>query len=361
MFYHKYRPKLFKEVIGQEIVVNILKNFLIKNYIPHGYLFSGEKGTGKTTVARIYANALNCSRPQDGEPCGECRNCKLIKENKFLDIIEIDAASHRRIEDIRNIQEHIGFKPLQGKYKVFIIDEAHSLTEEASNALLKTLEEPPGHAIFILATTDPDRIISTVLSRLHRLDFRRISLPQIVNKLKFIAKNEEIDYDDEALFLIAEETNGSLRDAETLLEKVIISLSPAKLTENNVSQLLGRLNFSQLLEFINLIGDKKLKEALLLANKIYSEGFDLVIFVNSIIKILRQLILLKVDPNFAKHLEIEKSPEIIEKLKNLEKKFKIEDLKRLGRLFFEAEISLKKDIPFPIFIIEFVLIEYFYS
>lgn len=361
MFYNKYRPKLFKEVVGQEVVVSILKNFLIKNYIPHGYLFTGEKGIGKTTVARIYANALNCSQPQDGEPCGECRICKLINDNKFLDIVEIDAASHRRIEDIRNIQEHIGFKPLQGKYKVFIIDEAHSLTEEASNALLKTLEEPPAHAIFILATTDPDRIISTVLSRLHRLDFRRVSLPQVVSKLKFIAKNEKIDYDDEALFLIAEETNGSLRDAETLLEKVIVSLAPAKLTEENVSKLLGHLNFSQLLEFVNLIGDKKLKEALLLANKIYSEGFDLVIFVKSIIKILRQLILLKVDPNFAKHLETEKSPEVIEKLKNLEKKFKIEELKKLGRLFLEAEINLKKDIPFPIFIIEFVLVEYFYS
>lgn len=361
MFYHKYRPKLFKEVVGQEVIVNILKNFLIKNYIPHGYIFSGEKGTGKTTVARIYANSLNCHQLQDFEPCGQCRICKLIRDNKFLDIVEIDAASHRRIEDIRNIQEHIGFKPLQGKYKVFIIDEAHSLTEEASNALLKTLEEPPSHAIFILATTDPDRIISTVLSRLHRLDFRRISLPEIVNKLKFIAKNEKIDYDEEALFLIAQETNGSLRDAETLLEKIVISLSPTKLTEENVSQLLGHLNFSQLFEFINLIGDKNLKEALTLANKIYVQGFDLVIFTKSIIKILRQLILLKVDPNFAKHLNIEKSPEIIEKLKTLEKKFKIEELKKLSRLFLEAEINLKKDNPFQIFIIEFALVEYFHS
>lgn len=361
MFYHKYRPKLFKEVIGQEIVVSILKNFLIKNYIPHGYLFAGEKGTGKTTVARIYANALNCSQPQNGEPCGECRICKLIKDNKFLDIVEIDAASHRRIEDVRNIQEHIGFKPLQGKYKVFIIDEAHSLTEEASNALLKTLEEPPTHAIFILATTDPDRIIETVLSRLHRLDFHRIALPQVVNKLKFIAKNEKIDYEEEALFLIAEETNGSLRDAETLLEKIIISLPSNKLTESNVSQLLGHLNFSQLFKFLNLIGDKNLKEALTLVNKIYADGFDLVIFAKSVIKTLRQLILLKVDPHFAKHLETEKSPEVIEKLKNLEKKFKIEELKKLSRLFIEAEISLKKDIPSPIFIIEFALVEYFYS
>jgi DNA polymerase-3 subunit gamma/tau len=361
MFYHKYRPKLFKEVIGQEIVVNILKNFLRKNYIPHGYLFAGEKGTGKTTVARIYANALNCSQPRDAEPCGQCRICNLIKENKFLDIIEIDAASHRRIEDIRNIQEHIGFKPIQGKYKVFIIDEAHSLTEEASNALLKTLEEPPAHAIFILATTDPDRIINTVLSRLHRFDFRRITLPQIVQKLKFIAEKENITYEEEALYLIAEETNGSLRDAETLLEKIIISLAPDKITLEKTAQLLGQLNFNYLIKFLDLIAEKKLNEAISLANKIYADGFDLNIFAKSILKTIRHLILLKIDPNFAKHLETEKSPEIIKKLKTIEEKFKIEELKKLSRLFFEVEMGLKKDLPFPVFIIEFALIEYFYA
>ncbi|MCS7201016.1 MAG: DNA polymerase III subunit gamma/tau [Patescibacteria group bacterium] len=361
MFYHKYRPKLFKEVIGQDVVVTILKNFLKKNYIPHGYLFAGEKGTGKTTIARIYANAINCVQPQDGEPCGQCRICQLIRENKFLDIVEIDAASHRRIEDVRNIQEHIGFKPLQGKYKVFIIDEAHSLTEEASNALLKTLEEPPAHAIFILATTDPDRIIDTILSRLHRFDFRRVTLPSVVKKLKFIAEREGIDYEEKALYLIAEETGGSFRDAETLLEKIAMAVFPEKITEERASQLLGHLSLDKIINFIELISNKKLEESISMANNIYIQGFDLNIFVKSILKMIRQLILLKIDTNFHKHLELEKSTEVIKKMKNIAEKFSLEQLKKLSRSFLEAEISLKRDLPFPIFFIEFALLEYFHS
>ena len=360
MFYHKYRPKFFREVIGQEIVVKILQNFLKKETIPHGYLFAGERGTGKTSIARIYAKALNCLERKDGEPCDQCFTCQLFNENKFLDIIEIDAASHRKIDDIRNLQEHIGFRPIQGKYKVFIIDEAHSLTEEASNALLKTLEEPPRHAIFILATTEPNRILPTILSRVQKFDFRRIDFLKIVKKLKFIADNENIPYEESALYLIAEESGGSLRDAETLFEKISLSLNPhSKLTENLVADFLGYLNFMKVLNFLEIITSKKINDVLEFLEKIYTEGFDLNLFLRSLLKTIRQLIFLKIHSDYAKHLEIEKPIEIIEKMKKISDKFSLEDLKKLSYLLFEAENQLKREPPSLLLPIELALIEYF--
>ncbi len=360
MFYHKYRPKFFREVVGQEIVVKILQNFLKRDSIPHGYLFAGEKGTGKTSVARIYAKALNCLHLKENEPCGECLVCRLFQENKFLDIVEIDAASHRKIDDIRNLQEHIGFRPLQGKYKVFIIDEAHSLTEEAANALLKTLEEPPTHAIFILATTEPTRIIPTILSRVQRLDFRRISLPKIVAKLKLIAENEGFAYEEPALYLIAEEAGGSLRDAETLLEKIALSLNPHTiLSENLVAEFLGHLSLIKILEFLELISKRKINESLNFLEKIYAQGFDLNLFLRSLLKVIRQLMFLKIHPEYGKHLETEKPEEIIDRMKKINENFSLDDLKKLSFLLFEADSYLKKEPPSLLLPIELALIEYF--
>jgi DNA polymerase-3 subunit gamma/tau len=360
MFYHKYRPKFFKDVIGQEIVIKILKNFLKQNKPPHGYLFTGERGTGKTSIARIYAKALNCLNLNDSEPCGSCYICKLFDQNKFLDLVEIDAASHRKVEEMRNILEHIGFRPLQGKYKVFIIDEAHSLTEEASNALLKTLEEPPDYSIFILATTEPERILSTIRSRVQRLDFRRISFPQIVTKLKLIAQKEKFDFDEESLYLIAEESGGSLRDAETLFEKILLSLdSNQKLTEEIVSEYLGYLSQVKILKFLELISEKKLDDSLKFIFDIYSKGFDLNLFIKSTLKEIRQLILLKINENYSKHLLVEKSEEVVKKMKKLSETFKIEELKKLSHLFFDAEMSLKREPPSPLLILELALLEYF--
>jgi len=360
MFYHKYRPQFFKEVIGQDIVVKILKNFLKQEQPPHGYLFAGERGTGKTSAARIYAKALNCLNPKDFEPCGQCSVCKLFEQNKFLDLVELDAASHRKIEDIRNILEHIGFRPIQGKYKVFIIDEAHSLTEEASNALLKTLEEPPSHAIFILATTEPERILPTIHSRVQRLDFKRISLPQIVSKLKLIAEAEGFNYEESALHLIAEESSGSLRDAETLLEKISLSIDHHdRLTEELVSEHLGHLSPRKILEFLDLINRKEIDSTLNFIFDIYSQGFDLNLFLRSLLKTIRQLILLKIHPHYRKHLETEKQEEVIKKMENLAESLKIEELKKMSYLFFEAEMGLKKEPPSPLLLLELALLEYF--
>lgn len=360
MFYRKYRPQFFKDVVGQDIVVKILKNFLKENRIPHGYLFAGDRGTGKTSVARIYAKALNCLNLREGEPCGECNICKLFEANKFLDILELDAASNRKIEDIRNIKEHIGFRPIQGKYKVFIIDEAHSLTEEASNALLKTLEEPPPHAIFILATTDPDRILTTIHSRVQRIDFKKIGLPHIVTKLKYICDKEKIKYQEEALYLIAEESEGSLRDAETLLEKIVLGLNEGQeLTDEFVNDFLGNVSFNKILLMLELINQKNIKDIFDLLFDVYFKGYDILFFVKNLLKTIRQLILLKIQPSYINHLSIEKDRNKLEKMKNLSDNFQLEDLKKLSYLLFEAEINIKKDPPVPILPLELALLEYF--
>ncbi|MER3581370.1 MAG: hypothetical protein C4347_00745 [Patescibacteria group bacterium] len=359
MYYQKYRPKNFSEVIGQEIVVKILKNMIKKGEILHGYLFAGERGTGKTTVARIFAKTINCLNQKDGEACNECRICQLWNQGKFLDIIEMDAASHRRIDDIRNLQEHIGFKPLQGKYKVFIIDEAHMLTEEAFNALLKTLEEPPPHAIFILATTEPNKIPSTVLSRLQRLDFRRISIPQIVSKLKKILEAEKIDYEEPALYLIAEESDGSLRDAETLLEKIVLSLNPHNsLTQEYVAEFLGQISLKQTLDFLNLLFEKKTQESLKFVHNVYKNGFDISEFLKILIKTVKELIFLKVHKDYAKHLSNEKAKELIDYMVKISEKVELEELKRLIKLFFEADSLSKKEPPHPLLPLEIAIIEF---
>lgn len=359
MFYRKYRPKNFNEVVGQEIVIRILKNMIKRGEILHGYLFAGERGTGKTTVARIFAKTINCLNPQEGEACEKCQICKLWDEGKFLDIVEIDAASHRKIDDVRSLQEHIGFKPLQGKYKVFIIDEAHMLTEEAFNALLKTLEEPPKHAIFILATTEPSKIPPTILSRLQRLDFKRISLPQIVEKLKRILENEKIGYEEEALYLIAEEAEGSLRDAETLLEKVVISLNPEpKITQDYVAEFLGQISTNKVLNFLDNLLDKKTDLALEFLHDIYKNGYEISSFLKSLIKILKEIIFIKVNKNFVKHLSSERSPEITEKMSELAAKADLETFKKLLRFLFEADSLLKKEPPHPLLPLEIAVIEF---
>ncbi len=359
MYYQKYRPKKFSEVIGQEIIIKILKNTIKRGEILHGYLFAGERGTGKTTVARIFAKTINCLQPLDGEACDHCVICDLWNKNKFLDMIEIDAASHRKIDDIRNLQEHIGFRPLQGRYKVFIIDEAHMLTDEAFNALLKTLEEPPKHVVFILATTEPSKIPPTILSRLQRLDFKRISYPQIVEKLKLILENEKIPFDESALYLIAEESEGSLRDAETLLEKVVLSLNPhLKLTQDYVANFLGQISTKQLLDFINLILEKKIESALSFLHEIYKNGFELLSFLRGLIKVIKEIIFIKIHPDFSKHLINEKPKEIVDYMIEISKKSDVNSFKKLLRLFFEADSLMRKEPPHPLLPIELAVLEF---
>jgi DNA polymerase-3 subunit gamma/tau len=223
VLYRKYRPQVFADVVGQEHIVQTLTNAVSSGIISHAYLFSGPRGSGKTTVARLLAKSLNCQNRKEGEfePCNKCSSCLEIMENRSLDLLEIDAASHRGIDEMRELRDGIKFAPAKSKYKIFIIDESHQLTKEAANALLKTLEEPPSHAIFILATTEIHKMIPTIISRCQRFDFRRLTLPEIVKKLEFVAKKEGVKTDKAALELIALSAAGSIRDAESILGQVL--------------------------------------------------------------------------------------------------------------------------------------------
>ncbi|MGC8981748.1 MAG: DNA polymerase III subunit gamma/tau [Minisyncoccia bacterium] len=361
MLYRKYRPKSFKDIKGQDIIIKILKNFLRNiNDIPQGYLFAGQRGTGKTSTARIFAKALNClNLDSEYEPCNKCINCESFNNFQFLDLIELDGASNRGIDEIRNLKEHIGFRPMQGKFKVFIIDEAHMLTEPAWNALLKTLEEPPKHAIFILVTTEPEKIPLTILSRVQRFDFRRIPLKSIVEKLKMICENENIEADEKALSLIAEESDGALRDAETLLEKIVLSLNPSrKVDVEYVENFLGKVSQFKILDFLKNLFDKKLEDCIRFINEIYTEGFDLLIFNKEVIKILRNILMVKTVPYWKNYLQKDYSEEFVEKILNLSKDVNIEEIQRAIKLFLDSEISFKKDPPIPTLPLEISIAEF---
>ena len=216
VFYRKWRPQSLSEVVGQEHVTQTLRHAVDSGRVAHAYLFCGPRGTGKTSTGRILAKAANCLNPLNGEPCNNCDVCNAINQGNALDIIEIDAASNRGIDEIRDLKEKVNFTPSFAQYKVYIIDEVHMITKEAANAFLKTLEEPPAHAIFILATTEPHKVLPTVLSRCQRFDFRRLSQSAVISKLELICNKEEIHIQSDALRLIAKVTTGSLRDAENL-------------------------------------------------------------------------------------------------------------------------------------------------
>lgn len=234
----KYRPMTFDDVTGHETVITILKNQINAKKLAHGYLFTGLHGTGKTTLARIFAKSLNCDNPKNGNPCNKCKSCIEITNSSSLDVLEIDGASNRGIDDIRNINETVGYATFQGKYKIYIIDEVHMLTKEAFNALLKTLEEPPSNTKFFLATTEAHKIPATILSRCQRIDLRRINLLQIKEKLSYITKKISAKIEDDALSLIARLAEGSMRDAESLLEN-IIAYNKEGITAKDVYSILG--------------------------------------------------------------------------------------------------------------------------
>ena len=240
--YNKYRPQRFAEVAGQRHVVRILQNALVHKRVSHAYLFSGERGTGKTTVGRILAKALNCQRGIQPEPCNDCEHCRSVGNESFLDLIEIDAASHTSVNDIRDLREKIRYRPASGRYKVYLIDEVHQLSRSAYNAFLKTLEEPPDHAVFILATTDPHRVLPTVRSRCQHLRFKRIDHQQMISQLERIIGLEEAMADDQALALIARNAEGSLRDALGLLEQGL-AYAENRLTERQMRELLGTAGY----------------------------------------------------------------------------------------------------------------------
>ena len=274
VFYRKWRPKSLGEVVGQEAITKTLKQAVAQERIAHAYLFCGTRGTGKTSTARILAKAVNCLAPVEGEPDNECRICVSINDGRALDLIEIDAASNRGIDDIRDLSDKIRFTPSDARYKVYIIDEVHMLTEQAFNALLKTLEEPPSHAIFILATTEAHKVPLTIISRCQRFDFRRIPLDRMTAKLAEICEAEGIQASEDALLIISRVANGGLRDAENLLEQVVVSYG-SPVSEENVRQLLGLGGDEMALTLTERIVGKEVSAGIGDINAAAEQGSDL--------------------------------------------------------------------------------------
>lgn len=296
--YRKHRPQKFIDLVGQDHIKTTLANALQSGKFAHAYLFYGPKGSGKTTTARLLAKALNCTgRPlAEGsfEPCNRCVSCKEIVSGASMDVIEIDAASNRGIDEIRNLREKIRFAPTAGKYKVYVIDECHMLTKEAFNALLKTLEEPPAHAIFVFATTELHKVPATILSRTQAFDFKKAKHGEIYAKLKKIVKAEKIAIEEEALNLIGRLAFGAFRDAETMLDQVAsLGRTDEKITLSQVQAILGQATQEEVWRFIEYLVNKNRAKALKLVEEVYFEGKDLENFIGETVGILRQIILAK--------------------------------------------------------------------
>ncbi len=289
--YRKWRPQVFEDVKGQDHIVTTLRNQVITGRIGHAYLFCGTRGTGKTTVAKIFARAVNCEHPVNGSPCGKCASCRDILDGSSMNVEEIDAASNNGVENIRDIRERIQYPPTMGKYRVFIIDEAHMLSAGAFNALLKTLEEPPSYVIFILATTEPNRLPVTVLSRCQRYDFKRINVDTIAARLKELAAAEKIEIEDKAVRYIAKAADGSLRDALSLLDQCAAFHYGEPLTYDQVLDVLGAVDNSVFHELFNDIIAGNAKDCILKLEDIVDEGRDLTQFVSDFTWYLRNLLL----------------------------------------------------------------------
>jgi len=292
VFYRKWRPQTLSEVVGQDHVTQTLRHAVDSGRVAHAYLFCGPRGTGKTSTGRILAKTVNCLNPAQGEPCNNCDICRAINEGNALDIIEVDAASNRGIDEIRDLREKVNYAPAVARYKVYIIDEVHMVTKEAFNAFLKTLEEPPPYAIFILATTEPHKVLPTILSRCQRFDFHRLSQSAVISKLDLICEKEDIRIDREALRLIAKVTTGSLRDAENLLEQLLAYYgNPIEL--HQVQAMLGMSGDLRIRELAKHIIDKDISAGLKTINSVSNDGLDLRQFNRELVDYLRDLLLVK--------------------------------------------------------------------
>lgn len=291
--YRKYRPQTFKDLIGQENIVKALSNAINLNKISHAYLLCGPRGTGKTTTARIIAKSLNCANGPTLEPCGECPSCQDILNSTPIDVIEIDAASNRKVEDARNILEKIQFVPVNGRFKIYIIDEVHMLTPEAFNTLLKTLEEPPENVIFILATTEAHKVLDTIISRCQRFDFRRITTEDIVARLKYICEQENISITEDALFTIARSSQGGMRDSLALLDQISVLDANKEITADDVNEMLGRLSFEALFDLSNAIFDADTQKAIELLDSVYNNGNEPFQIISNLIQYFRNALVVK--------------------------------------------------------------------
>lgn len=292
--YRVWRPQNFQQVVGQKIVTQTLKNSITTDQISHAYLFAGPRGTGKTSCAKIFAKAINCLDSQDGEPCNHCENCVAINENRLTDIIEIDAASNNGVDEIRDIRDKVKYPPTQAKYKVYIIDEVHMLSTGAFNALLKTLEEPPAHVVFILATTEIQKVPATIISRTQRFNFRRISADDISEQLVHILDEKQISYDDKAIAVISRAADGGMRDALSILDQVL-SFGNDHVSLENALEVTGDADDQQLAHYLSAVFNQDVTEALQTINALFAEGCSANRLIEGIIELLRDLLLQKND------------------------------------------------------------------
>jgi len=336
--YRQWRPQRFSDVVGQAHISKTLKNAIKTNRISHAYLFSGPRGTGKTSSAKIMAKAVNCLAPKDGEACNTCVSCRLIAEGNSMDIIEIDAASNRGIDEIRDLREKVKFAPVEGRYKVYIIDEVHMLTTEAFNALLKTLEEPPQHVIFILATTEPHKIPLTVLSRCQRFDFKRIGYKDIVLRLNDIIKANHINADAKVIQGIAKRSEGSMRDALSLLDQCV-SFSEGKVTEETLIEILGTVDSSFMKKIVQALAERDLITVLSSVEELINQGKDLRQFLNDLLEFLRNMLMVKLSQKTGNTSEL---PDyLLELALEQEQSVSEEQLFNLLQVLSEGESALK--------------------
>ncbi len=360
VLYRKYRPRSFGEIVGQEHVVQTLTNALAMGRVSHAYLFAGPRGSGKTTIARIFAKAVNCRDLKKGEPCNRCSSCLDINEGRSMDLVEIDAASHRGIDEIKDLRDGIKFAPTKSKYRVFILDEAHQLSRDAVNALLKTLEEPPSHAIFILATTEIHKMIATIISRCQRFDFRKLKFKEILGRLEDIVKKEKVKIEKQALELIALHSQGAARDAESLLGQVLTFTASLErdgmITLDEVRGILGISDIQAVAGLVDLLASKKTGEALAFLNSLLEKGHDLQEFIKSLISYFRHALVIKIDSGGLNEIQAGLTGEQIEKIKHQSDSFTKEDLSKILDLLVGVENRARyasiEQLPLELFIIE---------
>lgn len=334
----KWRPQTFDEVVGQKHVTQTLRNSLMEGRLSHAYLFTGPRGVGKTSVARILAKALNCLNPKGPDPCNKCRSCREITAGVSVDVLEIDGASNTHVDDVRELRENVKYLPASGKYKVFIIDEVHMLSKQAFNALLKTLEEPPAHVVFIFATTEPHKIPATVISRCQRYDFRKLSVADISGQLERIAQKEGITISQSGLFLLAREADGSMRDAEGLLDQVV-AYAGKEINDRHIAEVTGALDQRVILDLATAIIKQDTKKSLETLWEAHYKGFDLWRLYNDLVMTIRNLLVIKTCGKDAMLVEISE-PEKAE-LTSLATAISVEGLYQLLQMLVSSESELR--------------------